>query len=74
MTGIPERALPLKVSARRLRRAPFEVSDSRIRPSRDCITFDPAKRAVTLAEHGLDFARPTEVFADRHLTARDLRG
>jgi uncharacterized DUF497 family protein len=28
------------------------------------ITFDPAKRAVTLAERGLDFARATDVFAD----------
>ena len=37
------------------------------------ITFDPAKRAVTLAERGLDFARAAEVFADRHLTARDVR-
>ena len=37
------------------------------------ITFDPAKRALTLAERGLDFVRATEVFAGRHLTGRDLR-
>lgn len=27
------------------------------------ITFDPAKRALTLDHRGLDFARPAEVFA-----------
>ena len=37
------------------------------------VTFDPAKRARTLAERGLDFARAAEAFAGRHLTARDLR-
>jgi uncharacterized protein len=33
------------------------------------ITFDPAKRARTLAERGLDFADAAEVFAgaDRHI-------
>ncbi len=37
------------------------------------IEFDPAKRAVTLTERGLDFAQAGEVFAGRHYTAPDLR-
>lgn len=37
------------------------------------IAFDPTKRARTLVERGLDFVRAKEVFAGRHLTARDLR-
>lgn len=37
------------------------------------VTFDPNKRAKTLAERGLDFARAGEVFAGRHFTAPDLR-
>jgi uncharacterized protein len=38
-----------------------------------CITFDPAKRAATLAHRGLDFADAALVFAGRHATAPDLR-
>ena len=37
------------------------------------ITFDAAKRAVTLAERGLDFADAGIVFAGRHVTRRDER-
>ena len=37
------------------------------------VTFDPNKRAKTLAERGLDFARAGELFAGRHFTAPDLR-
>jgi uncharacterized DUF497 family protein len=37
------------------------------------ITFDPEKRAKTLIERGLDFARATEVFAGHHFTAEDIR-
>jgi len=37
------------------------------------ITFDPAKRAKTLLERGLDFARAGEVFAGHHFTAEDTR-
>jgi uncharacterized DUF497 family protein len=38
------------------------------------ITFDPAKRELTLAKRGLDFADATEVFAERHATiATDRR-
>lgn len=37
------------------------------------IEFDPAKRAATLAERGLDFARAAEVFDGRHLTRVDDR-
>jgi uncharacterized DUF497 family protein len=32
------------------------------------VTFDPAKRARTLAERGLDFADAGKVFAGRHAT------
>ncbi|TXN68771.1 BrnT family toxin [Methylobacterium sp. WL6] len=37
------------------------------------ITFDPAKRLVTLRERGLDFARTPEVFAAAVTTFRDER-
>jgi len=37
------------------------------------ITFDPEKRAKTLMERGLDFARASEVFAGHHFTAEDIR-
>ena len=38
------------------------------------ITFDSEKRAKTLSERGLDFARASEVFEGRNFTAADLRG
>ncbi len=37
------------------------------------ITFNPEKRAKTLNERGLDFARAEEVFAGHHFTAEDIR-
>ncbi len=37
------------------------------------ITFDPAKRAITLERRGLDFADASEVFAGRHATVADER-
>ena len=37
------------------------------------IEFDPAKRARTLAERGLDFADAGEVFAGEFITLADLR-
>ncbi len=37
------------------------------------ITFDPAKRELTLKDRGLDFANAAEVFAGRTLTAADER-
>lgn len=37
------------------------------------ITFDPAKRARTLAERGLDFADAARVFAGLHATLPDGR-
>jgi uncharacterized DUF497 family protein len=37
------------------------------------ITYDPAKRAKTLAERELDFEDAAEVFAGPVLTARDDR-
>jgi uncharacterized DUF497 family protein len=37
------------------------------------ITFDPAKRAKTLAERGLDFADARQVFAGVHTVSPDLR-
>ena len=37
------------------------------------ITFDPAKRAETLAERGLDFADAAMVFAGTTLDAQDDR-
>lgn len=37
------------------------------------VEFDPDKRTKTLAERGLDMARAAEVFAGRHLTAKDER-
>jgi uncharacterized protein len=37
------------------------------------ITFDPAKRAQTLSERGLDFADASVVFDGLILTARDAR-
>jgi len=36
-------------------------------------TFDPAKRAITLAERGLDFADAEKVFAGKFSTRRDVR-
>lgn len=37
------------------------------------ITFDPAKREVTLSKRGLDFAEANLVFAGRHATIADMR-
>lgn len=37
------------------------------------ITFDPAKRARTLTERGLDFADARQVFAGLHATLPDER-
>lgn len=37
------------------------------------ITFDPAKREITLRRRGLDFADASEIFAGRHATIRDER-
>ena len=37
------------------------------------ITFDPAKRARTLQERGLDFDDAKDVFAGRHTVEPDLR-
>lgn len=37
------------------------------------ITFDPAKRARTLTERGLDFADAAQVFAGLHATLEDMR-
>lgn len=37
------------------------------------ITFDPAKRATTLEERGLDFADAAEVFAGRSIRFEDQR-
>jgi uncharacterized DUF497 family protein len=37
------------------------------------ITFDPSKRARTLAERGLDFADAALVFAGLHATLEDAR-
>jgi uncharacterized protein len=37
------------------------------------ITFDPTKRAKTLAERGLDFADAMEVFAGRYTVEPDQR-
>ena len=37
------------------------------------ITFDPAKRAATLAERGLDFESAALVFAGDTLDAEDIR-
>ena len=37
------------------------------------ITFDPAKRAATLADRGLDFGDATQVFAGPTLTLNDDR-
>jgi uncharacterized DUF497 family protein len=37
------------------------------------ITFDPAKRAATLAARGVDFVDAAAVFASRNSTRRDLR-
>jgi uncharacterized DUF497 family protein len=37
------------------------------------ITFDPAKRALTLRYRGLDFARAADVFAGRTATVVDDR-
>jgi len=37
------------------------------------ITCDPAKRAQTLAERGLDMRRAKEIFAGLHLTRPDDR-
>lgn len=37
------------------------------------IEFDAQKRATTLEERGLDFARAGEVFEGRHFTGQDNR-
>ncbi len=37
------------------------------------ISFDPAKRALTLANRGLDFAEARAVFEGLHATQRDER-
>ena len=37
------------------------------------ISFDPAKRAITLAERGLDFADAGQVFATVHVDVPDDR-
>jgi uncharacterized DUF497 family protein len=37
------------------------------------ITFDPSKRARTLAERGLDFADVALIFAGLHATVEDVR-
>jgi uncharacterized DUF497 family protein len=37
------------------------------------ITYDPAKRAVTLADRGIDFEDAAEVFRDDTLDFPDLR-
>jgi uncharacterized DUF497 family protein len=37
------------------------------------IEFDSAKRDITLAERGLDFAKAYEVFAGVHFTGQDDR-
>jgi uncharacterized DUF497 family protein len=37
------------------------------------ITFDPAKRDLTLGQRGLDFARANEIFAGRTITVTDDR-
>ncbi|MCA3270656.1 MAG: BrnT family toxin [Alphaproteobacteria bacterium] len=37
------------------------------------ITYDPAKRARTLAERGLDFADAALIFAGLHATLEDTR-
>ena len=37
------------------------------------ITFDPAKRDLTLKHRGLDFARAAEVFGGRTITVPDDR-
>jgi uncharacterized DUF497 family protein len=37
------------------------------------ITYDARKRAVTLAQHGLDFADAAVVFEGRYTTRRDDR-
>jgi uncharacterized DUF497 family protein len=37
------------------------------------VTFDAAKRTVTLRDRGLDFADAAEVFAGRSITFQDLR-
>ena len=37
------------------------------------ISYDPAKRALTLEMRGLDMARVSEVFEGRHLTFTDKR-
>lgn len=37
------------------------------------IAYDPAKRALTLAERGLDFEDAVKVFSGRHFTIEDDR-
>lgn len=37
------------------------------------VDFDSIKRAKTLAERGLDFARAGEVFSGKHFTGQDMR-
>jgi uncharacterized DUF497 family protein len=37
------------------------------------ISYDPAKRAKTIEERGLDFEDVVTVFADKHVTVEDRR-
>jgi uncharacterized DUF497 family protein len=37
------------------------------------VTFDPAKRDLTLKDRGLDFARADEIFAGKTITVMDDR-
>ncbi len=37
------------------------------------VTYDPAKRAATLAHRGLDFAEAGRLFEGKHATLRDDR-
>jgi uncharacterized DUF497 family protein len=37
------------------------------------VTFDPAKRALTLQHRGLDFADAAKLFAGKHATVTDGR-
>jgi uncharacterized DUF497 family protein len=59
------------VAAEVLRHLPVRFIGCTINAVR--IEFDPAKRDLTLAMRGLDFARAHEIFAGHHFTARDER-
>ena len=65
----------LAASATRARRMPgldIGVSVATFNPAME-IMFDPAKRAATLADRGLDFAEAPKVFAGPTFTFADLR-